>query len=106
MSHGALADELEHLGFDRATIYRNLIDLTDANLVTRNDLGDHVWRFELRKGDRDHRKVHPHLVCSDCGAVSCLPEVDVKLVLARGASPRLRNQELEVQLRGVCDHCA
>jgi Fur family ferric uptake transcriptional regulator len=106
MTHGALADELAHLGFDRATIYRNLIDLTDAGLVSRSDHGDHVWRFELRGAAARHRRVHPHLVCTECGAVSCLSDVEVKITALGGAARRLRGQELEVQLRGRCERCA
>ena len=105
MTHGALADELAHLGFDRATIYRNLIDLTEAGLVSRSDLGDHVWRFELKGAAARHARVHPHLVCSDCGTVSCLTDVEVKITAMRGAPLRLRAQELEVQLRGLCERC-
>jgi len=105
MTHGALADELAHLGFDRATIYRNLIDLTEAGLVSRSDHGDHVWRFELRGAAARHRKVHPHLVCTACGGVSCLTDVDVKITAVRGAAMRLRSSELEVQLRGLCERC-
>ena len=103
MTHGELADELFHLGFDRATIYRNLIDLTDAGLVSRSDLGDHVWRFEM-KGAR-HATVHPHLVCTECAQVSCLTDVEVKIIATHGAPPRLRGQQLEVQLRGLCEAC-
>src|SRR5438067_7954895 len=47
LSHGEVAAELAERGFDRATVYRNLLDLTDVELVRRTDPGDHVWRFEL-----------------------------------------------------------
>ena len=50
VSHAELAAELAPKGWDRATIYRNLIDLTNAGLVRRTDMGDHLWRFELREG--------------------------------------------------------
>ena len=106
MTHGALADELAHLGFDRATIYRNLTDLAEAGLVSRTDLGDHVWRFELVGSAGRHAKVHPHLVCTECAQVSCLTEVEVKIVPVRGKVTRLRAKDLEVQLRGVCEKCA
>ena len=105
MTHAALADELAHLGFDRATIYRNLIDLTEAGLVSRSDHGDHVWRFELKGQAARHRRVHPHLVCTECGEVSCLTDVDVKITAVRGAALRLRTRDLEVQLRGRCERC-
>ena len=106
MTHAALADELAHLGFDRATIYRNLIDLSDAGLVSRTDLGDHVWRFELKGSTGKHANVHPHLVCSECAEVSCLTDVEVKIVPVRGSVTRLRARNCEVQLRGVCDRCS
>ena len=59
------------IGFDKATVFRNLSDLTDAELVSRTELGDHVWRFEIRDPSHD-RSSHPHFVCVDCGTVSCM----------------------------------
>ena len=103
ISHGELADDLEHLGFDRATVYRNLTDLTHAGLVARTDLGDHVWRFSIMpESGADHGRVHPHLLCTDCGAVVCLPDVKVKIAAAPG---KRRVAEMAVQLRGLCDQC-
>jgi Fur family ferric uptake transcriptional regulator len=103
ISHGELADALEDLGFDRATVYRNLMDLAHAGLVSRSDRGDHVWRFALvRDGEIDHARQHPHLVCSDCGNVVCLPDVKVKVTPGKGHK---RVADMEVQLKGLCDRC-
>jgi Fur family ferric uptake transcriptional regulator len=103
LSHAEMADALEPLGFDRATVFRNLTDLASAGLVTRRDLGDHVWRFALsRDGEPEHGRQHPHLLCSDCGTVVCLPDVAVKITPARG---RKRVADMEVQLKGLCDRC-
>jgi len=103
VSHAELADSLQHLGFDRATVYRNLMDLAQAGLVTRIDMGDHVWRFSLlRDGEPDHGRQHPHLLCSDCGTVVCLPDVKVKITPARG---KKRVADMEVQLKGPCARC-
>ena len=44
--------------------------------------------------------------CTDCGAVSCLPEVTLKVKQARGVPKSLSKQQVEIQLRGICDHCA
>lgn len=41
----AVADEL----FDRATIYRNLVDLSRVGLVARAGQRGRAWRFELRR---------------------------------------------------------
>jgi Fur family ferric uptake transcriptional regulator len=109
VSHGEVADALTRAGLDRATVYRNLLALTEAGIVRRTDLGDHVWRFELVSGSssgargkngRDHG--HPHFVCSDCGTVSCLPKVKIRF---DGPQAALAKRGVEVQLRGRCGGC-
>jgi Fur family ferric uptake transcriptional regulator len=106
VSHGELAKKLAASGYDRATVYRNLIDLVDAGLVKRTDLGDHVWRFELvRDGGKPH-SAHPHFLCTDCGDVSCLPGSAVKIVRAQGVPRAVGTHDVEVQVKGRCDACA
>lgn len=104
-SHAELHDKLAASGFDRATLYRNLIDLADAGLVTRTDLGDHVWRFELRR-EGSHAADHPHFVCTDCGGVSCLPGTSVRISAPKGAPRALERKAVKIQLSGLCDACA
>ncbi|HSG71406.1 MAG TPA: transcriptional repressor, partial [Planctomycetaceae bacterium] len=48
LTHADVAERLAVQGIDKATVFRNLVDLVDAELLTRNELGDHVWRFEIR----------------------------------------------------------
>jgi len=103
LSHGDVADVLEDETLDRATVYRNLMALTEAGLVRRTDLGDHVWRFELVRAYTAHEMAHPHFVCTDCGTVSCMPGVTVRID-GDGAASAARHG-FEVQLRGVCGDC-
>jgi len=102
MSHGDVADRLSTQTWDRATIYRNLIDLAEAGLARRTDVGDHVWRFEaVTEG---HETAHPHFVCTECGTVECLPELE--LAVRRARAPRaVRQRQVEVHVRGLCDAC-
>lgn len=108
VTHAQLVNDLGPEGFDRATIYRNLIDLTDAGLVTRTDLGDHVWRFELRSPEGRSSKdgEHPHFMCTDCGTVACLPGVSVRIKSGPGSPRSLRRRAVDIQLKGQCDRCA
>jgi Fur family ferric uptake transcriptional regulator len=106
-SHSELIEALAGDGFDRATLYRNLMDLAEAELVTRTDLGDHTWRFEMKRPGRSgHNAEHPHFVCTDCGVVSCLPGVAVKIGSAAGAPKSITSNEVAVQIKGLCDACA
>ncbi|HEY1088986.1 MAG TPA: transcriptional repressor [Archangium sp.] len=104
VSHGELTDTLAEEGMDRTTVYRNLVDLTEAGLVQRTDLGDHVWRFELKRGDGESVR-HPHFTCTDCGFVTCLPEVTLSVKTGKGVPKSLTRQKVEIQLRGKCDEC-
>jgi Fur family ferric uptake transcriptional regulator len=102
-------------GFDRATIYRNLTELTEAGLVSRVELGDHVWRFELKRAGEPHAKGddHPHFLCTTCGEVSCLDDVNVSITPKAGrgkaakgpARPQAIRTVKEVLLKGQCGKC-
>ena len=107
LSHAELADVLVPAGLDRATVYRNLMDLTEANLVSRSELGDHVWRFEARRTNHDHDSAaHPHFVCVDCGQVTCLASVKLDISPAPGTKQSVIRELSEVLLKGHCVNCA
>ncbi len=108
-SHADLASELSPLGFDKATIYRNLVELAEAGILSRVELGDHVWRFELRRASGDgekgeHDGEHPHFVCVDCGEVSCLPGVSVN-VSSESTRKSVIGEVTQVVLKGHCERC-
>ena len=108
-SHAELFEALAGAGFDRATLYRNLIDLAEVGIVGRTDLGDHVWRFELKKGvaGTSHSDEHPHFVCVDCGVVSCLPGLSFEVKGVPASAPRsVGRNKVAVQLKGRCDSCS
>jgi Fur family ferric uptake transcriptional regulator len=107
MSHAEIFDALEDKGFDRATVYRNLVDLTEVGLLSRTDVGDHVWRFELRRqGQRGHQSEHPHFMCIDCGEVACLPDLNIRIAPTPGIPRAISAKGFEIQLKGQCDRCA
>lgn len=102
VSHGDVVAKLATQAWDPATIYRNLTDLSDVGLARRTDVGDHVWRYEAITGE--HATAHPHFVCTECGSIECLP--DLEYVVTRTKAPRaVRLKRVEVQLRGPCDAC-
>ncbi|MCK6529517.1 transcriptional repressor [Myxococcota bacterium] len=107
LSHAQVMEDLAPDGWDRATIYRNLADLTEAGIVSRTDLGDHVWRYEMRPdGGGGAPGEHPHFMCVTCGEVKCLPGVRVELTDAGAPARSLTGRTLEVQLKGQCERCA
>jgi Fur family ferric uptake transcriptional regulator len=112
LTHAEVSAALHHLGFDRATIYRNLTELTEAKLAARVELGDHVWRFEAKRAGGGHRgDDHPHFVCTTCGEVSCLEEVQVAITPRPAGGGRKPTgggrigSVTEILLKGRCEHC-
>jgi Fur family ferric uptake transcriptional regulator len=103
LSHAELADELTPRGLDKATVFRNLNDLTDAGLVMRTELGDHVWRFEIADRRHDEPGTHPHFVCVTCGSVTCLE--GVKLPPKLTSRGKQIGSVTEILLRGLCKSC-
>jgi Fur family ferric uptake transcriptional regulator len=104
-THAQVADELAPQGFDRATIYRNLVELADVGLLHRMELGDHVWRFELRqtadRGDGDHT----HFLCVDCGDVSCVTDLSLEAAVSLVGQRASPGRVTEVLLKGHCKRC-
>ena len=102
VSHSDVVAKLTSQAWDPATIYRNLTDLSDVGLARRTDVGDHIWRFEAVNDEHD--TAHPHFVCTECGTVECLPELE--LTVRRSKAPRaVRQRQVEVHVRGLCDAC-
>jgi Fur family transcriptional regulator, ferric uptake regulator len=100
VSFPELVEQLSDRGLDRATVYRNLVGLAEAGILIKTQLGDGVARYELPPSGESRHAEHPHLVCIDCGGVSCLPPSAVSL---HGEAAR---RVTEVQLRGHCGACS
>ncbi len=100
ISHPELTEQLANVSLDRATVYRNLMTLSEAGLLVRTQLGDGVWRYELPRGQAPTHGQHAHFVCTGCGEIVCLPEGAVSL----SGEATLR-EVAEVQLRGRCNTC-
>jgi len=105
LSHAELAEELVPHGLDRATVYRNLIDMAEVGLISRSELGDHVWRFEIRREGHKHQSEHPHFVCVTCGEVSCLPNVNVDISPSPGSKKSVIGELTEILFKGRCGRC-
>ena len=103
LTHADLVEKTKQQSSDPSTIFRALNDLSDAGLLRRMELGDHVWRYELviKHGDADNP--HAHFLCLDCGEISCLEPVDLK----SKSGKKLKVGEVkEVLIKGQCNDCS
>ncbi len=99
-THLEVTEELVKTGFEKSTIFRALGDLTEAGLLRKMELGDHVWRFERVGGSGAEANGHPHLLCVDCGSIQCLDDNQVELKAALSVG-----QIEDVLLKGRCPEC-
>lgn len=106
LAHHEVCDKLHDSPWNRSTLYRNLIDLTEAGILVKTEIGG-VMRFQ-RAGRQNACAEHPHFVCTDCGTVTHLDGVVVRVDRLEGASAgpqAVADGRIEVQLRGRCDTC-
>lgn len=105
LAHHDVVEKLNDSTWNRSTLYRNLIDLTEVGLLVKTEIAG-VARFE-RAGRHNACAEHPHFVCTDCGTVTHLDGVVVRVEGgAHGQQPAaVAEGRIEVQLRGVCDTC-
>lgn len=104
LTHNDMIERLEDLDVDPVTIYRNLVDLAEVGVLRRSDLGDHTWRFEIPlAGERTAG--HPHFVCIECGDIQCLSGVELSFKRGRKLPRSIREKNVELHVRGVCDDC-
>jgi Fur family ferric uptake transcriptional regulator len=96
--------ERDDRAVSRASVYRILEELEQAELVMRIEVGQGVVRYEPIRHGRGH---HHHMVCDHCGRL--YPFVDERLERElRRVSEHvaLEVAEHEVILRGACERCA
>ena len=104
ISHSQLVKQMRGQDLDSATIYRNLIKLSEAGLLKVVSRANGMARYANAESDHDHGHEHAHFVCSDCNTVSCLPEEALPRPKVEGRwSASLENAQMVV--RGTCPDC-
>jgi Fe2+ or Zn2+ uptake regulation protein len=93
------ASELHALlpDLDLATIYRNLEYFTNEKLIKKLQLSSQESRFEYQ------HEPHHHAVCTECERVIHFTAPDAKIKKLLGIED-FQVDELEVTVRGICNH--
>ncbi|MGB0680072.1 MAG: Fur family transcriptional regulator [Polyangiales bacterium] len=95
---------LGQVDWDSATVYRNLTRLTESGLARIVSRADGMARYELAHSAQGATHAHPHFLCTECGAVSCLNIPEIRL--PQIPEPwRASVQHATLQLQGRCPDC-
>ncbi len=95
-------------GLAQSSVYRNLVVLEEAGVVTRIVTNDEFARYELAEALTEH---HHHLICSSCGDVTDFAleqrtEASLDKALHRVAEAAGFTVEAHrLDLVGVCSDC-
>ena len=95
-------------GLAQSSVYRNLVVLEEAGVVTRIVTNDDFARYELSEQLTHH---HHHLICSSCGDVSDFSlgdraEAGLDEALHRAADAAgFRVEAHRLDLVGTCSDC-
>ena len=104
LSHGNVVNLLQKNIGDQATLYRILVKFKEVGLLRIASKANGINRYELFKDSQDKfQQKHPHFVCDDCGAVSCLPETTV--VIEKNDSWYQSLSLAQMQFIGTCQLC-
>ncbi|GAA5042626.1 hypothetical protein GCM10011506_45310 [Marivirga lumbricoides] len=88
---------------DRVTVYRTLQTFEIAGLITKlvDQRGVCMYMFNFEK--HEGLSMHPHLHCSDCDEIVCLPCLPIEYL------EKLKNYEIDDMyflLNGKCKSCS
>jgi len=102
LSNNEVIEKLGETDWDPATIYRNLVKLSEAGVAAVVSRAGGIDRYALAGFDNDHR--HPHFICEICAQITCLPsKLTTSMTMSGPWSAVL--QGAMVQLRGTCPDC-
>ena len=95
-----LRDRSEHVG--KATIYRTLNLLVEADLARELDFGEGFKRYEQQAGEARY----DHLICTGCGKVerftrTVLDDLQVEIAAEMGFAVQSR----QLKIYGLCVDC-
>ncbi len=82
---------------DLATVYRNLEHFTNEKVIKKLQLGTQEARFEFQ------HEPHHHAVCTECNRVIHFTAPDDRIKELLGIK-EFQVDDLEVTVRGVCNH--
>ncbi len=97
-----IALERHDLHVNKTTIYRQLDALSNEGYITALSFGTDGKRYEA-----NHGGVHPHLLCTQCGRIECLPIAAELIDQQRSIAERhgFRAERCSLEFYGICINC-
>ena len=106
LTHQEILEKLTDFQINEVSIYRTLETFDRAGIVHKIEGVDKVWRFAISGEEplNADKPCHPHFVCTNCGKVECLTELEIPKL--KPSSRKYVINSREMVLKGSCDQCA
>lgn len=96
------ADLLDKLPeFNESTIFRNLNQLSNSNLLSEVDLGEGFKRFEIKPKDHHHH----HIKCNSCGKIDIINTCNLDAFSKELKKLGYKNLSHKIEFFGDCKTC-
>lgn len=96
------ADLLEELTeFNESTIFRNLNQLHNSELLNEVDLGEGFKRFEIKPKDHHHH----HIKCNSCGKIDVINTCKLDAFTKELKKLGYKNISHKIEFFGECSNC-
>ena len=103
LSFTEVAERLGSSDWDRTTVYRNLVKLSEIGISTVVTRANGIDRYAVTTGAANKHR-HAHFSCGDCGRVACLPD-DVTASITMEGPWAASIERAMIQLQGACPDC-
>lgn len=93
--------KVEHPMLSLATVYRNMEQMVESELLRHLDLGGSSMRYDT------NLEQHHHFVCTRCGKVSdvYIDNVQYTIDSNRSLLGKAKINSLDLHLQGICEEC-
>lgn len=103
LSHSRLSSLLDQ-HIDRVSLYRTLIDLVNAGVLSRLVDSEGVAQFHLSQNTTSESLLMPHFRCRTCEEITALPDLPPSYV--RQISNCGQIEQSRLLLEGICLECS
>lgn len=89
---------------DKVTLYRILDLFIAKHILKKISSFQGVTSYEIICDE--HRPMHPHFICRECGVMECLEEVNMQRIkLNFKSKPYIKKEDIDLKVEGLCAHC-
>jgi len=98
------AKELQNiLKVDKATIYRNLKNLSLKGIIRETKNSEGAGYYEINCNI--HNPIHPHFECKICKKIYCLSPLKTEDVTNLSNYTNFEIEKIDIKIKGICDEC-